>query len=226
MVVPESGPPKKRALILGSTGLTGGLLLRELLDGADYEQVLSVSRRLLDIKHDRLEQVLVNFEDILTRAEDLRADDIFYCLGTTIRKAGSREKFREVDLEFTLRLARLAVLQGAKTFSLVSAEGADERSLFYYLRLKAELETALLKIPFRSLHIFRPSILVGRRTESRPLESLGLSVLKFMAPILPYRIRPTDAAKLAKFMLEARRRNEDRNIIYSADAISREVFSL
>ncbi|PIR22051.1 MAG: hypothetical protein COV44_09750 [Deltaproteobacteria bacterium CG11_big_fil_rev_8_21_14_0_20_45_16] len=224
--MPEPGEPKKRALIFGSTGLTGSFLVRELLNCPDYEQVLSVSRRPLDYEHGRLKQILINFESILTKAAALKADDVYCCLGTTLRKAGSRERFREVDLEFPLRLARLAVLQGAKTFSLVSAEGADQQSFFYYLRVKAELEAELLKIPFRSLHIFRPSILGGKRAEDRLLESMSLSILKFMAPILPSKARPTDAAKLAKFMLEARRRNEDRNIIYSADAISREIFSL
>ena len=112
-------------------------------------------------------------------------------------KAGSRDAFREVDLEYPLRLARIARANGATHFSLVSAVGADRRSAFYYSRVKGELEDALVGMDWPSLAIFRPSVIEGERSESRPLERLSGRLLRLAPPAW----RPVAASDIAAAMI-------------------------
>jgi uncharacterized protein YbjT (DUF2867 family) len=114
-----------------------------------------------------------------------------------MRKAGSRAAFREVDLEYPLRLGRLARDNGAQHFSLVSAVGADRHSAFHYSRVKGELEEALIEMGWPSLAIFRPSVIEGKRNEVRPLERLSGSLLRLAPPAW----RPVAAADIASAMV-------------------------
>ena len=158
----------RKTLITGASGLVGGHALRLLLADPGCSQVASLGRRTLELKDPKLRQAVVDF-DKLELAGPFDFDEAFCCLGTTIRKAGSQEAFRKIDFEATLAFARLAKRSGATRFYLVSSTGADARSRVFYSRVKGEIEAALHAVGFDTLVILRPSLLLGERSESRPL---------------------------------------------------------
>lgn len=196
----------RTALVLGGTGLIGGHCLRLLLDSGLYTQVIALSRRKVLIAHSRLHQVVVpDFEKLAASLADIQADDVFCCLGTTIKRAGSEENFRRVDLDYPLELARLMKEKGAQHFLVVTAMGADPHSVFFYSRIKGELERRLTELNFRYLSIFRPSLLLGDREEFRFLEYLGGRVLGLLSPFMRGRLeslKPIEASTVARAMLE------------------------
>jgi uncharacterized protein YbjT (DUF2867 family) len=187
------------ALIAGATGLVGGECLRRLLAHPAWTTVVVLTRREVAVepKSPKLRQVLTDLATLDNHRDQLVADHVFCALGTTMRKAGSRAAFREVDFEYPLRLARLARANGATHYSLVSAVGADRRSAFHYSRVKGELEEALMEMDWPSLAIFRPSVIEGKRSEVRPLERLSGSLLR----LAPVAWRPVAAADIASAMV-------------------------
>ena len=187
------------AILAGATGLVGGECLRRLLASPRYERVVVVTRRkLADVPADRkLRQVVTEFENLGEVRDRLRGDHVFCALGTTIRKAGSQERFRAVDYEYPLRLAQLTRKNGARHFSIVSALGASRTSPFFYSRVKGEMEEGLHQLGWPSLAIVRPSVIAGERAESRPLERLSEHLLRFA----PATWRPVPAGDIAAAMI-------------------------
>jgi uncharacterized protein YbjT (DUF2867 family) len=149
----------------------------------------------------RLEQRVVDFDRLSENAGAMKADQIICALGTTIEEAGSRQRFREVDYGYPLTIARLGVEQGVKHFLLVSALGASSRSLIFYNRVKGELEDAVLALPYRSVSIVRPSLLVG--TRARP--SRGEEVARRLAFLVPARYKPIPAHAVAAALVRMAR---------------------
>jgi uncharacterized protein YbjT (DUF2867 family) len=187
------------ALLAGASGLVGGECLRQLVASRRYGRVVVVARRDLGrpAEHPKVRQVIVEFDRLGDVRRDLAADHVFCALGTTIRKAGSQAKFREVDFEYPLRLAQLALKGGATHFSIVSALGASRSSPFFYSRVKGEVEEGLRRMGWPSLAIFRPSVIAGERGESRPLERLSGQLLR----LAPATWRPVQASDIAAAML-------------------------
>lgn len=174
----------RTALIAGASGLVGASLLRQLLAGTEYDRVVSVGRRKLELDHPKLTQLLVDFTALDGVAAALQCDDAFCCLGTTIRRAGSREAFRAVDHTAVLALAWAVRQQGAQRFFVVSALGADPGSRVFYNRVKGEMEAALMVLGFGTLGIFRPSLLLGKREQPRFGEALAALALWAAEPLL------------------------------------------
>ena len=170
----------KSAVLLGASGLVGSSLLRELLGGDAYEKVTVFVRRELAVNHPKLVQRVVDFERIGEAAEEFRVEDVFCCLGTTIKKAGSQEAFRKVDFTYPVECAKLAKQEGARRFLIITAMGASAKSGIFYNRVKGEVEEAVRGLQLPSVHIFRPSLLLGERGEMRAGESLAIK----MAPVL------------------------------------------
>ena len=191
----------KTALIAGYTGLIGSQLLSILLESNDYDKVIAVGRRNLDIQDPKLIQQKVDFNDI--QLDEQNIDDVFCCLGTTMKKAGSKEKFRLVDFHYPVSLASYCLNNGAQQFLLVSSMGADEKSRFFYNQVKGEVEHAVSKLGYPRLDIFRPSLLLGDRGESRFAEDLGKVAMKligflFLGPMKNY--KAIDSGKVARAM--------------------------
>ncbi|HVT73511.1 MAG TPA: oxidoreductase [Lacunisphaera sp.] len=172
------------AFIAGASGLVGRHLLRELLARGDYERVVAFVRRPLGVADPRLVEVTTDFTALDRAAEGRACDDAFCCLGTTRWRAGSRESFRAVDHGAVLAFAWAARRAGAQRFFLVSALGANSASRLFYPRVKGETEEALYVLGFRTLAIFRPSLLLGRREEFRLGETLSAALLWFGEPLL------------------------------------------
>jgi len=188
--------------LAGGSGLVGGELLKKLLADSAFGRVISVGRRTLPLQHLKLTQATVDFADPASFAALPAPDAAFSCLGTTIKKAGSKEAFRAVDHDAVLTFARAAKGQGARAFLHVTSAGADSRSRIFYSAVKGQVEEALIALGFESLVALRPSILDGDRGDSRPLEKLGLSIGRAIGPLLG-KYRPTPASAVAAAMVDA-----------------------
>ncbi|MGH7529172.1 MAG: oxidoreductase [Gemmatimonadales bacterium] len=200
-------PTPATALIAGTSGLVGGHLLRLLLQNGRYARVIAMGRRELPgLRHPKLEQRIVDFDALerLAPAELPPVNDVFCCLGTTIRKAGSRQAFRRVDHDYVVALGRLGLAAGATQFLLVSAVSADPSSRVFYSRVKGETESALRALRYTGTQIFRPSLLLGQRREFRLGERLAVLAAPLLAPLCigPWRrYRPVAARTVAQAMV-------------------------
>jgi len=174
----------KSALLAGATGLVGGYVLRRLLAYSRYSRVEILVRRELPIRDPKLTQRIVDFAGLDADVLGIAPDDVFCCLGTTIRKAGSEEAFRRVDYGYPLALAQLAKAVGADKFLMVSALGADPKSAVFYNRVKGEVEQAIAATGLPAAYFFRPSLLVGPRAENRPGEKIAIAAGNLIAPLL------------------------------------------
>jgi uncharacterized protein YbjT (DUF2867 family) len=209
----------RTALIAGATGLVGGHVLGLLLEDPAYTRVVSVSRRPVHTTPAKLEQHIVDFA---TLPEMPPADDAFCCLGTTIRRAGSQEAFRRVDYDYVVSFASAAHRAGARQLLLVSAVGADPAARVFYSRVKGEVEAAVRQMPFEGIQIFRPSLLLGERTEFR----LGERVATWFAPVAGLalvgslrRYLPIEAADVARAMVRIAREAPRGPSVFEYDAI-------
>ena len=187
---------KKTALVIGATGLVGEETLKQLLQSADYGKVIALTRKPIGFKNAKLENPVVDF-DKPEQYKDIKADDVFCAMGTTIGKAGSQAAFKKVDFEIPLAVAEFALKSGATKFMLVSSMGANAKSGIFYSRTKGELEQALMKLKYNALIIFRPSILLGDRKEQRTGEAIGRFVSEklsflFAGPLAKYKGTPAD----------------------------------
>jgi len=211
------------ALIAGASGLVGRHLLDQLLAAPEYDRVISLGRRPLEVSHPKLEQQVIDFAALEKVTADLHCDDAFCCLGTTIKQAGSREAHRAVDHTAVLAFAWVARRHGAARFFMVSSMGAHPKSRFFYNRVKGETEEALLVLDFDTLALFRPSLLLGRRAQPRLGERVMAALLWLAEPMLLGRLRKyraIEAAAVARAMLRCSFGEGARGLlIYSSDEI-------
>ncbi|HEV2131140.1 MAG TPA: oxidoreductase [Longimicrobiaceae bacterium] len=214
----------RTALLLGATGLVGGHCLNFLLNDEAYGTVSVLGRRPLAREHPKLEQHVVDFDHLEGFADLIRAHDVFCCLGTTIRKAGSQEAFRRVDFEYPYQSARIAARQGAERFLIVTAIGADPGSRIFYNRVKGEVEEAVKALSFGSVVILRPSLLLGEREELRLGERLAEPVMRVVSPLMlgPLRrYRPVPSRKVAAAMVRLAKEEGQGVRIVESDEIVR-----
>ena len=194
----------RTAILLGATGLVGGHCLALLLEDDAYSKVVSLGRRKKGHEHAKLEEHVIDFERIEDYSQLFRGHDLFCCLGTTIKKAGSQAAFRQVDFTYVRESARVASENGTEQFLLVSAIGANPRSRIFYNRTKGEAEQAVAKFPFHGVQVFRPSLLLGERTEFRAGERVAEKAMKVFSFLLvgPLRkYRPVEARTVAAMMV-------------------------
>lgn len=194
----------KTALVAGATGLVGRTLLEELSRAPAYGTITAVVRKAPRESSPTVRLVEADFDHLEALGPVLAADDVFCCLGTTMRKAKSKEAFRRVDLEYPLVLARAARAQGAQQFLVISSIGAHPEASSFYLRTKGEMEEALGALGFACVIILRPSVLLGPRGELRPGEALGKFLMRLASPLLQggvRKYRPIQARIVARAMV-------------------------
>lgn len=190
--------------LLGATGLVGSEVLRLLLADRRVARVVTVGRRRLpspppaDGSRARLHERVVEMDRLGEHADAFASDAVICALGTTMKQAGSRDAFRRVDHDIPLDAARIALARGAAHFLLVSALGADPDSRIFYNRVKGEVERGVLALPFRSITIVRPSLLLGARADVRIGEQVG----KAVGWLLPGRYRPVPARDAARLLVQ------------------------
>lgn len=200
----------KTALVLGATGLVGKALVRQLLLDPRYDAITILVRRpvpasLFSDPLGKLTPLVIDFEQLQDYQGYFSVNHVYCCLGTTLKQAGSKAAFRKVDFEYIHVAAQLTRAQRADSFVWISSVGADAKSSNFYLRVKGELEDALMRMPqLPNASAVRPSLLLGERNESRPLEAFGQMIAPalgaFMAgPLKKY--RPVSATEVAHKMI-------------------------
>ena len=210
MITQEEISPKgmirmtqKTALLFGATGLVGGRLLYLLLEDESYQRVVVAVRRPINIKYPKLEQKIIDFARLSEDPSLFHVDDVFCCLGTTIKKVKSQEAFIQVDQIYPLQIAKLAQQAGASQFHIITALGANPNSSIFYNRVKGEVEEGLRTLGLPSVTIYRPSLLLGNRMEFRMGEVIGSIVSRglgfaMVGPLARY--RAIDAEQVAQAM--------------------------
>jgi uncharacterized protein YbjT (DUF2867 family) len=197
----------RAGVLLGASGLVGGHLLHLLAGDPSYSQITLLTRRRLALDGGKVREAVVDFERPETFRAHVPCDDVFCCLGTTIKKAGSEDAFRKVDFEAPLAVAREARASGAGQFLIVTAVGANAKSRIFYNRVKGEVEEALGKLDFpRGLKVLHPSMIVGERGERRPAERIVMGLMRSTRPLFVggmTRYRAIDAIDVARAMHNA-----------------------
>ncbi|MFA0811948.1 NAD-dependent epimerase/dehydratase family protein [Microbulbifer epialgicus] len=191
-----------KAIILGATGLIGKHLSQQLSVENNIHEIVTLTRRPASSSIAKIRNEVVDFERLEDFAQLFRGDLMFSCLGTTKKQAGSLEQQYKVDVEYQFRAAKLAAEAGVPHYLLVSSSGANAKSSNAYLRMKGELEQKILALSFPRISIFRPSLLVGERFDSRPAEKIGAILLPWICR-LPglHRYRPIAGAQVATKMV-------------------------
>jgi uncharacterized protein YbjT (DUF2867 family) len=206
----------RTALVAGATGLIGKQLLQLLLVDPHYSRVKAISRKALEFEHPKLENLVLDFGKLSEHHNELKTDEVFCCLGTTIKQAGSQEAFRKVDYEYPLELAKLTRNQGATQYLLITALGSDARSRIFYNRVKGEVEQAIGEVGFQTYHILRPSLLLGERSEKRAGEGAATVVYNALGFLIPLKYKAIDSAKVAWAMAHFAKQHSTGKFIHES----------
>jgi uncharacterized protein YbjT (DUF2867 family) len=195
---------KKSILLLGASGLVGGECLKLLIHDGQYEKITVLTRSPLttDIQDSRVDHHIIDFDRLGEYRHFMKADHVICALGTTIKKAGTKENFYRVDFTYSHEIAKMASEQGAEHYLLVSAMGADSGSSIFYNRVKGELEQAVQKLSYRSVSIFRPSLILGQRHERRITEQVSKTIAELFSFAIPERYKPVQAVDIARTILK------------------------
>lgn len=190
----------KTALLIGASGLVGSQLLQQLLNDARYETVVALVRRPLDLQHPKLRQEIIDFDH--PDPEKIKGDDLYCALGTTLRKAGSKEAQYRIDCTYPFEIGKIGRQNGVQQYLLVSSVGADAKSSNFYLRTKGELEEKLTALDFKTFVAARPSFLLGERNEFRLGEKIGIVLAQTFAFLIPKKYRGIQASQVAAALIE------------------------
>jgi uncharacterized protein YbjT (DUF2867 family) len=207
----------KVALLAGSTGLIGNQLLELLLADKYYSKIIALSRKPLAITNPKLENIVVEVEQL--EKHQLKADDVFCCLGTTMKQAGSKAAFRKVDFDYPLQLAKVLKTNSAQQFLLVSALGANKKSGIFYNQIKGEIEEAITSVGFRTLHIFRPSLLLGPRKDHRSGEEAAKVFYKIFGFLIPKKYQGLESIKVARAMQALAKKEISGVFVHESDTL-------
>jgi uncharacterized protein YbjT (DUF2867 family) len=208
------------AFVAGGTGLVGGELIKLLNESPDFSKIYALTRKKDAFAGmEKVQEAFFGENQALEMPEDVT--HVFSCLGTTMKKAGSKEAFQKVDHDLVLQVGRAAKKVGAYGFHLVSALGADASSSIFYNRVKGQAEEDIKKLNFRSINIYQPSLLLGNRKEFRLGEKIGIVLFNalsflFIGPLAKY--KGIQAYSVAKAMIEtAREGREGVSVMVSAE---------
>ncbi len=199
----------KTAIVVGATGLVGGHITQKLLEDNRYIKVKVFVRKSVRISNPKLEMHIINFDKIDDWKDQLVGDELYSALGTTIKKAGSKDVQYKIDYTYQYEVAKAASQNGVTKYLLVSSAGANYKSGNFYLRIKGKLDEAVQQLAFKSSLIFRPSILVGERSEKRLGESIGIKIAETITKLIPAlkKYRPIKASKVAEAMIKSANQN-------------------
>ncbi|MFS4481729.1 NAD(P)H-binding protein [Hyunsoonleella sp. 2307UL5-6] len=209
---------KKTALILGATGLTGSLVLKQLLKDERYATIKLFSRTKIDGLPNRVKQFIGDLLELEHFKKDFTADEVYCCIGTTAKKTPDKTQYKKIDFGIPVTAAKLAKANGISTFLVVSALGANANSSIFYTKIKGEMEAAVLSEKIEKTHILQPSIIGGDRQENRIGENIGLAVIKCIQPLFFGKLKKysiTEADAIAQTMIVLANSNSTKTIITS-----------
>jgi uncharacterized protein YbjT (DUF2867 family) len=215
---------KKTALVLGASGLVGNELVKTLIQQNNYEKIHLLVRRPVEFNDPSCEEHIVDFDQLHKYQELFQVTDVFCCIGTTIKKAKSKEAFRKVDYEYTVEAAKISSKSGVEKFLIITAMGSNSKSLIFYNQVKGQVEEALRKLIIPSVHIFRPSLLLGERTEFRFGERIAEKASAFLNLLMVGALRPykaIEARNVAAAMAAVAQTDKSGVNIYPSHEIER-----
>ena len=193
----------KQVTLFGATGLIGSYLLEFLLKDSDIHLINVVGRNPFHLQHDKINNIVIDFEDVSSISNSITGSEaVFVSIGTTMSKVnGDKIKYKSVDFDIIFNIANACKQKNINQFIYVSSLGANSSSSNFYLRLKGEIDEAVAKLNLNSTSVFRPSVLLGKRNESRP----GEKIMQFVMPLLDFMIpsnsKAIKAEDVAKSML-------------------------
>ncbi|HBH84862.1 MAG: hypothetical protein A2X05_09175 [Bacteroidetes bacterium GWE2_41_25] len=209
----------RTALVFGGTGLIGRHVINDLLKSDDYEVIKIFTRRETSYPEtSKIQVYVVDFDNPESFSGQLTGDDLFICLGTTIKKAGSVSKMEQIDRDLPVTLARSARGNKVKRIAVDSSTGANRNSSNYYLRIKGEMEQGIMNLDFETTAIVRPSLLLGDRGERRPGEQAAKAVMKLLGTFLAGRLkkyRGIEGSDVAKAMISILKMGQGKEIFES-----------
>jgi len=189
----------KKITLIGSTGLIGTSFLEQISPN-DFQNVKAITRRKIQNLENKnhIKQSFHDFSEPEKMRKDLKTDVLVSALGTTIKKAGSKDEFLKIDHDLTLKISRIAKEEGCRTMILISSMGANNKSNIFYSYVKGLLELSLEEIEFEEFHILRPSLLLGKRNEVRPAEYISKLIMNPLSFLIPWKYKPIHANTIAK----------------------------
>jgi uncharacterized protein YbjT (DUF2867 family) len=207
----------KKAILFGASGFVGSYLLNDLLHSDFYDEVTIVVRKPLPIQHPKLRMLLSDYHNLRQNKSYLIADDVFIALGTTKKKTPDQKEYYQIDHDYPVLAAELTQANGAKSVLFVSAVGANAESSIFYVKTKGEAERDLIALNFEHTHIFRPSMIMGNREESRPMEKIFIKAFSVINGLLIgglKKYRGITAQRIAKAMIAAAQTDSEQLKIY------------
>jgi len=211
----------KTAIIIGGTGLVGTCLINELLTLDNYNMVKSFVRKPTGLNHSKLTEHVIDFDNLEKFKELFFGDDLFICLGTTIKKAGSVTNMEKIDRDYPIQIAQICLKNGVRGVAVVSSVGAKKNSKNYYLRIKGEMEDGIIALPYRNNAILRPSLLLGNRKEKRFAELMSkgfMTIFSFLFIGKIRKFRAIHAKTVARAMIRILE-NDRKDKIYESDLV-------
>ena len=212
----------RTVVLAGASGLVGSSLLHLLLNENRIDQVVTLGRNPLLLKHNKLVEKIVSFNDVESWRGLIKGSAVFCCLGSTRKKTPDLNEYRKVDYTYPLLMAKFASEHKVDQYHIVSALGSNPDSYNFYTKLKGEIERDLKKVPFKSLHIYKPSLITGERKEKRTLEAMGAAIMRIIDPLLAGRLRKYRSIKaesIAKAMLKQYLKDLEGTYVYPSDRI-------
>ena len=195
----------KTALILGSTGLIGSLLLEKLLNDPNYSKVITIVRKPQQLNHPKIMEIVTDFNSEINLDDVKSIDSIFSCLGTTRKRTPDLHAYRKIEIDIPVQFAQLGNKKGLTKFHYISSVGANATTSNFYLKMKGEAEKALLHENVKQLFLYRPSLLIGNRVEYRLAENISAKILPLFNPFLVGNLskyKSIEAEKVAQSLLE------------------------
>lgn len=192
----------KTAIVIGGTGLVGNALIQLMLSNPHFDTVVVLGRRSVGISHNNLQEHLIDFDKPQLWKQLVKGDVLFSCLGTTLKQAGSKDAQYRVDYKYQFNMASIAAENKVPAYVLVSSIGAGSNTRFFYTQMKGQLEEGVSQLPFTQTAIVRPGPLYGNRKQSRPGESISVTLLKGLNKIgLFKKYSPISATEVATAMI-------------------------
>ena len=208
----------KTALLFGSSGLIGGQLLNNLVQNNDYSKIKIFVRSEPEIKDSKIEIIKTDFNNLKNHVEDIKADDCFFCIGTTKQNSPDKNEYKRIERDMPVEIAEIAKANLINSFIYVSSGFANPKNSGAYLRYKGEVEEELKKLNFSKLGIMRPSFLMGNRKEKRFGEKIGIFLFKLLSPLFlgPLKkMKPIHSKTVANVMIKIANENVQKSVFES-----------